>query len=156
MSVELKPCPFDGGEAWIIEDRGDRGSLPLLYRPQCKKCGADRGGYRTKAEAVEGWNRRAPAPEAVAWRMMMPQGVTLRVQTEPFPAEFVRMMATDCGCWVEPLYARPLASAAGCDALLAAAKDFLKNLWKCDATVGMGREIDALKAAVEQAETRPR
>lgn len=60
-SVELKPCPFDGGEAWIIEDRGDRGSLPLLYRPQCKKCGADRGGYRTKAEAIEAWNRRVSA-----------------------------------------------------------------------------------------------
>lgn len=52
-----------------------------------------------------------PAPatggerEAVAWRMLMPSGRVLRVQTEPFHDGFARMMAVDCNCSVEPLYA---------------------------------------------------
>lgn len=56
MSDELKRCPFDGGEGWIVEDRDG----PLLYRPQCKRCGGGLGGFELRADAVAHWNRRAP------------------------------------------------------------------------------------------------
>lgn len=43
MSIELKPCPFCGGEA-IVEQTAygtaDRSSVRLQFAIRCKKCGA--------------------------------------------------------------------------------------------------------------------
>lgn len=63
----LLPCPWDGQPAWIVEDRGDNEYEPLLYRPQCRCCGASLGGCRTKAEAIAAWNTRPiqPNPEGL-------------------------------------------------------------------------------------------
>ena len=49
----LKPCPFCGEEAEIIE-------LPKggLYRVQCKKRCCIKVSAMTKSEAIEAWNRR--------------------------------------------------------------------------------------------------
>ena len=50
----LKPCPFCGGEAWVIQ------ILENLYAVECRKCWTRTGTYQpTKAEAIEAWNRRA-------------------------------------------------------------------------------------------------
>lgn len=54
MSEKLKPCPFCGGEAWVIQILED------LYAVECRKCWTRKGTYQpTKAEAIEAWNRRA-------------------------------------------------------------------------------------------------
>lgn len=59
----LKSCPFCDGGGWIIEDRDG----PLLYRPQCKRCGGGLGGFTARNEAVTTWNRRSPpSPDAEA------------------------------------------------------------------------------------------
>lgn len=80
--VELKPCPFCGGDA---SDAGhikysrplcdtwwsDGTSITEAYYVNCKQCGQVRapfnlvGGYQTKDEAIAAWNRRAtPEPAA--------------------------------------------------------------------------------------------
>lgn len=65
---ELKPCPFCGGDLLVVNDRGDGGCEPLLYRPQCQKCGVGLGGFNTRAEAIATWNRRAQTFPAGGWR----------------------------------------------------------------------------------------
>jgi Lar family restriction alleviation protein len=54
----LGTCPFCGGAAHLVDDRGDNGCESLLYRPQCKMCGGGLGGFDTKAQAIAAWNRR--------------------------------------------------------------------------------------------------
>jgi len=49
---DLKPCPFCGCDGWIVEDRGDHGCDPLLYRPQCKMCGGGLGGFQYRDNAI--------------------------------------------------------------------------------------------------------
>lgn len=62
---ELKPCPFCGGKAYIVEVESHThmiGSAMISYNGgafvECSDCtcaiSAD-----TKAEAIEAWNRRA-------------------------------------------------------------------------------------------------
>lgn len=54
MSETLKPCPFCGGEAWVIQILED------LYAVECRKCWTRTGTYQpTEAEAIEAWNLRA-------------------------------------------------------------------------------------------------
>lgn len=54
MNDILKPCPFCGGEAWVIQ------ILENLYAVECRKCWTRIGTYQpTKAKAIEAWNRRA-------------------------------------------------------------------------------------------------
>ena len=51
---ELKPCPFCGGKAWVIQILED------LYAVECRKCWTRTGTYQpTEAEAIKVWNRRA-------------------------------------------------------------------------------------------------
>lgn len=81
MSDDLKPCPFCGGEASgdgfqklrtpHKETRWDDGSeITEAYFCNCIKCGASNIvcsiRYRTKAEAIAAWNRRAAQPEMSA------------------------------------------------------------------------------------------
>ena len=55
MNEKLKPCPFCGGEAEIVEDRlyGED-----YYAGRCKSCAATSIFEFTKEEAVDKWNRR--------------------------------------------------------------------------------------------------
>ena len=79
--MELKPCPFCGGEANMYDDRNGTYSVgafgrcsnvvPTYYRAYCTECGTqgkiakvDGDRYNTwwqkqaKIEAAEAWNRR--------------------------------------------------------------------------------------------------
>lgn len=55
--AELKPCPFCGGKADI------RDFTIIDSDPEidifCTNCGGQTFVYKTKAEAIEAWNRRA-------------------------------------------------------------------------------------------------
>ena len=51
--IELKPCPFCGGEARRYFGNWD------MHGVVCGKCGAKIYGYAIKAAATRAWNRRA-------------------------------------------------------------------------------------------------
>ena len=56
--VDLKPCPFCGGEADVIEHLFH--GLDSSYGLQCKKCKAETYQfYKSKEKAIEAWNHRA-------------------------------------------------------------------------------------------------
>ena len=66
--IELKPCPFCGGEPEITEviDRTPRNLEPVGFGVKCDQCGIiiakiDCGvtnWFETDEEAAEAWNRR--------------------------------------------------------------------------------------------------
>lgn len=61
-TIELKPCPFCGGEA-IIEDCGTCGNAGR-YFVKCSKCEiAQDALWATKQTAVKRWNKRAEVRE---------------------------------------------------------------------------------------------
>ena len=53
MKLELKPCPFCGHSAKLVEDEG-------AYKVFClgAHCDAQYGWCGTAKQAVNGWNRR--------------------------------------------------------------------------------------------------
>ena len=51
---KLKPCPFCGGEACILEICG----YDMPFEVFCG-CGGRVAYYETKEEAIDAWNRRA-------------------------------------------------------------------------------------------------
>lgn len=55
--MELKPCPFCGKKAEVIELKSER---PWEYFVACTrdKCVEQRRLYRSKKSAVDAWNRR--------------------------------------------------------------------------------------------------
>ena len=68
MSIELKPCPFCGGEASINDDPTGNGGKPImrgrvglgrLWSVECDECGADAGYWQEEGLAVRAWNTRA-------------------------------------------------------------------------------------------------
>lgn len=67
-SIELKPCPFCGGEASINDDPTGNGGKPItrgrislgrLWSVECDECGADAGYWQDEEIAVLNWNHRA-------------------------------------------------------------------------------------------------
>lgn len=53
MNKELKPCPFCGGEAELVE-------LGIkVWSPRCTQCECRLNQvYRSEQKAIEAWNRR--------------------------------------------------------------------------------------------------
>ena len=60
--TELKPCPFCGGEAKIVEYYIKGVANKKHYFVECKNCGVRRDnhhdGYRTRQDVINAWNRR--------------------------------------------------------------------------------------------------
>ena len=54
--IELKPCPFCGGE--VILETVD-GNSPEGYYIYCPKCDFESGVYSESKFIIEKWNRRA-------------------------------------------------------------------------------------------------
>lgn len=55
LNNALKPCPFCGGQANVIEYL-----FHGLYGVKCQKCKAETYQfYESEEEAIEAWNRRA-------------------------------------------------------------------------------------------------
>ena len=57
MSNELKPCPFCGGEARLVEPMGLMSWCVDCPNPSCQVMGRMSGD---KGKAIAAWNRRAP------------------------------------------------------------------------------------------------
>ena len=56
--IELKPCPFCGGKAFVsakLPYFGEELTLAVV----CEQCNASSKHRRTKEKAIEDWNRRA-------------------------------------------------------------------------------------------------
>ena len=62
--VELKPCPFCGGQnIEVLKEKQDLDDLSFPFYAfvcNCNKggCGASSGYYPTLEKAIEAWNRR--------------------------------------------------------------------------------------------------
>lgn len=54
--MDLKPCPFCGGEAEILVDSDRTSSKPWSLR--CTGCGVDLRWYATQQEVRARWNMR--------------------------------------------------------------------------------------------------
>lgn len=56
MKIELKPCPFCGSEATLVEE----GEVCITYKVFCSNpaCDAQYGWCTSGKRAVNGWNRR--------------------------------------------------------------------------------------------------
>lgn len=67
--IKLKPCPFCGGKAYLIdydesdkyfpEDNPDELDCAVETTAECDYCGAMISLFETPRKAVEAWNRRA-------------------------------------------------------------------------------------------------
>lgn len=64
-SDRLKPCPFCGGHAEIVQrSKSDRwGGTEVFHAVECVSCDANNWDY-TETEAAAAWNRRAPTVTA--------------------------------------------------------------------------------------------
>lgn len=54
-AIPLKPCPFCGGKAKIIQDDKLR---RCFYKVQCEKCNVENSFNDDRSMVVEKWNRR--------------------------------------------------------------------------------------------------
>lgn len=60
MSEALKPCPFCGSKATIIDSHDEVNMEgPLPYGVECDGCGVDIGGWHSPEDAAYEWNTRA-------------------------------------------------------------------------------------------------
>jgi Lar family restriction alleviation protein len=89
MSDELKPCPFCGGPAQVIN------AGPGNCYVRCSMCGAA-SDDRARSEAIAAWNRRVPADaleaaatEAERLRAMLADIHRVLCETRTLPAHMV-------------------------------------------------------------------
>ena len=56
MNEKLKPCPFCGGEAKLIDPYVSTNRW--AYFIECQNCKATKGYYQNKKVAINAWNTR--------------------------------------------------------------------------------------------------
>jgi len=100
--VDLKPCPFCGGNAeeLYLEDEANFGGSVIC----CQKCGASSPVHFDRKENLyDSWNRRTEAKQddkPVAWRVTYASGEVIFLSDKP---------VGDSGVYeCEPLFARPV------------------------------------------------
>lgn len=60
MSEELKPCPFCGGQAELIETMGSQAAaFSPYFRVTCTDCGIHQDQWDERKLAISAWNTRA-------------------------------------------------------------------------------------------------
>ena len=78
--TELKPCPFCGGNAKLVEYWLKGVCNTKHFFVQCKQCGVRKdnhhNGYKTREKAIDGWNERAKMdlPESMVYPQI--EGIT--------------------------------------------------------------------------------
>lgn len=63
--INLKPCPFCGGEAEIVEQKHREYASTFYVR--CKGYCIKQHDFRDKERAVEAWNTRKPIEKILEW-----------------------------------------------------------------------------------------
>ena len=58
MTEELKPCPFDDGDAFIKTIEYVPKTCSTEYYVNCKTCTASKGRFYSEKQAIEAWNER--------------------------------------------------------------------------------------------------
>jgi hypothetical protein len=58
MSEEIKPCPFDGGDAYVNEVVNELFVDEDRYWVVCNTCACEGPWSRTRSGALRGWNTR--------------------------------------------------------------------------------------------------
>ena len=69
--LKIKPCPFCGGKADVLERYRKGTPNRKMFWVECTSCGIsqahhDLSGYRTPNKAVERWNRRFELDDIIA------------------------------------------------------------------------------------------
>ena len=66
--MELKSCPFCGGEAFI-DSEWTIGQICayLVFFVICTQCGCRTGFFEKPSHAEAAWNRRSPGKELAVW-----------------------------------------------------------------------------------------
>lgn len=67
MEIKLKPCPFCGGEAYVVGI--DDNEAHFLWAA-CRNCGGMT--FKTEKEAIEAWNRRSEGKTQAQYQIVLP------------------------------------------------------------------------------------
>lgn len=93
--IDLKPCPFCGGKASVIDHHNDDGSVSVgCADDTCLGFSGLGWLYKTEAEAIKAWNTRYER--------------TCRILPKPSDSDFVNdwhYLCSECGCEI-PVYER--------------------------------------------------
>ncbi|MBQ6969820.1 MAG: Lar family restriction alleviation protein [Synergistaceae bacterium] len=89
LEVELKPCPFCGGEAILAQQEY---SLGYHFLVCCSQCGFEQHVYTSQAEAVADWNKRVDD--------------YLQLKPCPFCGRNVELISSHEGLGVRDIYVR--------------------------------------------------
>lgn len=104
INLELKPCPFCGGEPNLTHDDYVHDDLRPMLVVECKSCSA--------WVRAEDWNRRAqaqaaPEAEPVAWKMFDGEGGYDYTDDEETAEKWREYLGEKYNSWLDPLYTAP-------------------------------------------------
>jgi len=98
MSEKLRPCPFCGGCA-VLLDEPQNGNWPW-WNVVCKNCYLSHYGANTEAEAIAAWNRRADDQRLQQATDLLERVNSLRVDCPGFHARHFALLV-DIVSWLK-------------------------------------------------------